>query len=204
MPKRKQRLNVAMVGSGFIARAHSNAFHQVTHFFDVPYEMETKVICGRTPAKLDAFAAQWGWKETATDWRSVVTRADVDIVDIATPNALHAPIALAAANAGKIILCEKPLAMSAAEARQMSGAIGSHPSLVWFNYRRIPAVAFAKQLIDEGRIGQVFHYRSHYFNQSGVDPARRGVVGWAGNVADNNVGAGEAGAGVLGLSAPGQ
>jgi len=172
MPKRKQRLNVAMVGSGFIARAHSNAFHQVTHFFDVPYEMETKVICGRTPAKLDAFAAQWGWKETATDWRSVVTRADVDIVDIATPNALHAPIALAAANAGKIILCEKPLAMSAAEARQMSGAIGSHPSLVWFNYRRIPAVAFAKQLIDEGRIGQVFHYRSHYFNQSGVDPAK--------------------------------
>src|SRR5437764_10973088 len=119
MPQRKQTLNIAMIGSGFIARAHSNAFNQVAHFFDVPFELETKVICGRTPAKLDVFAAQWGWQENASDWRSVVTRADVDLVDIATPNALHAPIALAAVQAGKIILCEKPLAMSAAEAQQM-------------------------------------------------------------------------------------
>jgi len=172
MPERKQILNIAMVGSGAIARAHSNAFHQVGHFFDVPFELRRKVVCGRTPAKLDAFAAQWGWEETATDWRTAVIRPDIDIVDIATPNALHAPIALAAAHAGKIVLCEKPLAMSVGEAEQMAQAVHGRPNLVWFNYRRIPAVAFAKQLIEDGRIGQVFHYRSYYFNQSGADPAK--------------------------------
>jgi predicted dehydrogenase len=172
MPERKRQLNIAMVGSGFIARAHSNAFHQVIHFFDIRFELHKQVICGRTQAKLEAFAAQWGWEQTALDWQSAVTRTDIDIVDIAAPNALHAPIALAAAEAGKIIFCEKPLALSVAEAEQMTQAVADRPNLVWFNYRRVPAVVFAKQLIDEGRIGQVFHYRSHYFNQSGVDPAK--------------------------------
>src|SRR5262249_5852318 len=110
MPERKPQLNIAMVGSGFIARAHSNAFHQVIHFFDIPFELHKKIICGRTQAKLEAFAAQWGWEETALDWQSVVTSPAVDIVDIATPNDLHAPIALTAAAAGKILFCEKPLA----------------------------------------------------------------------------------------------
>jgi predicted dehydrogenase len=168
----KQPLNIAMVGSGFIARAHSNAFHQVMHFFDVPFELHKKVLCGRTQSKLDAFAAQWGWEETALEWQSVVSRPDIDIVDIATPNALHEPIAIAAAQAGKIVFCEKPLALSVSEAVKMTQGVRGRPNLVWFNYRRIPAVAFAKQLIDEGRVGQVFHYRSHYFNQSGVDPAK--------------------------------
>jgi predicted dehydrogenase len=172
MSERKQPLNIAMVGSGFIARAHSNAFHQVMHFFDTPFELRKKVICGRTQSKLDAFAAQWGWEETAVEWQAVVSRSDIDIVDIATPNALHAPIAIAAAQAGKIVFCEKPLALSVFEAAKMTQAVRGRPNLVWFNYRRVPAIAFAKQLIDEGRIGQVFHYRSHYFNQSGVDPAK--------------------------------
>src|SRR6266516_3531952 len=110
MRQAKKRLSIAMVGSGFIARAHSNAFHQVGHFFDIEYSLQTKIVFGRDQAKLDAFAAQWDWEEVSLDWESVVSRADIDIVDIAVPNALHAPVALAAVAAGKIILCEKPLA----------------------------------------------------------------------------------------------
>ena len=97
----KQRLNIAMIGTGAIAKAHSNAFRQVGHFFDSPYELDLKAICGRTPAKLESAAALWGWAETATDWQAVVQRADIDVIDIAVPNALHAPIAIAAAKAGK-------------------------------------------------------------------------------------------------------
>jgi predicted dehydrogenase len=165
-------MNIAMVGTGFIARAHSNAFHQVGHFFDVPFALRTKVVCGRDQSRLEAFARQWEWQETAAEWESVVGRPDIDIVDIAAPNALHAPIAIAAARAGKIVLCEKPLALSVAEAEAMEEAVGNLPNLVWFNYRRVPAIALAKRFIDEGRLGQVFHYRSYYFNQSGVDASK--------------------------------
>jgi predicted dehydrogenase len=172
MPESKKQLNVAMVGSGFIARAHSNAFHQVHHFFDSPFKLKTKLVCARDSAKLEAFARQWDWEETATDWQSVVRRQDIDIIDIAVPNAMHAPIALAAAQTGKMIFCEKPLAMSVDEARTMADAVRGKPNLVWFNYRRAPAVAFARQLIDEGQMGQPFHYRSYYFNSSGADPAK--------------------------------
>jgi len=167
---------VAMIGHGFIGRLHSNAFHQVGHFFENPYELRPRVICGRDRVRLETMAAQWGWDETETDWRAVVTRPDIQVVDIATPNALHAPVAIAAAQAGKIILCEKPLAMSLAEAETMAAAVRQVPNLVWFNYRRVPAVAYAKQLIDEGRLGQVFHYRGVYLNQSGNDPAK--AAGW--------------------------
>src|SRR5206468_8027778 len=159
MPDPKRQLNIAMVGSGFIARAHSNAFHQVSHFFDVPFSLCTKVVCARDRQKLEAFARQWDWQETALEWESVIRRSDIDIVDIAVPNALHAPIALAAAKAGKIVFCEKPLAMSVDEARTMADAVRGKPNLVWFNYRRAPAVVFARQLIDEGRLGDPFHYR---------------------------------------------
>jgi predicted dehydrogenase len=171
MPEAKQ-LNIAMIGSGFIARAHSNAFQQVGHFFETPYSLNLKVVCGRDQSKLEAFARQWGWTETAADWQEVVGRKDIDVVDIAVPNALHAPVAMAAAKAGKMILCEKPLALSLAEAQAMAAAAKDVPNLVWFNYRRVPAVAFAKQLITEGKLGEVYHYRSYYFNQSGVDPAK--------------------------------
>jgi predicted dehydrogenase len=171
MPETKQ-LNIAMIGSGFIARAHSNAFLQARHFFEFPYTLNLKVVCGRNQPKLQAFAQRWGWAEAAADWEQVVGRTDIDIVDIAVPNALHAPIAMAAAKAGKMLFCEKPLALSLPEAQTMAAAVKGVPNLVWFNYRRVPAVAFAKQLITEGKLGKVYHYRSYYFNQSGVDPTK--------------------------------
>jgi predicted dehydrogenase len=183
----KRRLNIAMVGNGFIAGVHSNAFHQVGYFFDVPFSLRTKVICGRDRQKLDTFASKWGWEETSLDWESTVARKDIDIVDIAVPNWLHASIAMAAAKAGKILFCEKPLALTVAETTEMIKAVGELPNLVWYNYRRAPAVVFAKQLIDEGRIGEPFHYRAYYFNQSGVD--RRKAQSWRYRRAESGSGA---------------
>jgi len=168
----KAKLNVAMIGSGFIANVHSNAFRQVGHFFDIPYDVGCKVICGRTPSKLEKTASRWGWNEIETDWQKIIARKDIDAVDIAVPNALHSAIAIAAAEAGKIVICEKPLASTLEEAERMTRAVQRTPNAVWFNYRRIPAVVFAKQLIDQGRIGQAFHYRALYLNQSGNDPSK--------------------------------
>lgn len=161
-----------MIGYGFMGRAHSNAFHQVNHFFDTPYDLRLKIICGRDRGKLQAVASQWEWQEMAADWREIVSRPDIDIVDIAVPNALHAPIALAAAQAGKMILCEKPVATSLADAERMAQAASGLPNLVWFNYRRVPAIAFAKRLIEEGKLGKIFHYRATYMNQSGNSPEK--------------------------------
>jgi predicted dehydrogenase len=172
MSQSKKRLNVALIGSGFMCDAHSNAFCQVSKFFQGNFELCRKVICGRDRARLEAKASRWGWDETETDWRAVVSRADIDIIDIAVPNAMHAPIAIAAAEAGRIVLCEKPLAMSLQEAEKMAAAARAVPNLVWFNYRRVPAVAFAKQLIDQGQLGRTFHYRAVYLNQSGADPSK--------------------------------
>ncbi len=172
----KQKLNMAMIGSGFIAKAHSNAFRQVGHFFPSPFEFRLKVVCGRNRAKLDAMVSQWGWEEISTEWHEVVNRRDVQVVDIAVPNALHAPIALAAAEAGKMVLCEKPLAVSLEEATRMARALQHLPNMVWFNYRRVPAIALSKKLIEEGRIGEPYHYRTLYLNQSGNDPAK--ASGW--------------------------
>src|SRR5438105_9423691 len=172
MTERRQTLNVAMMRHGFSGRVHSNAFHQVGHFVDIPYKLHVKVVCGRDRTKLDAMASQWGWEGTETDWRAVISRPDIQIVDIAAPNVLHAPITLAGAQAGKIVLCEKPLAMSLEEAESMARVVRHVPNLVWFNYRRVPAVAFAKRLIEEARIGQTFHYRATYLNQSGNDPTK--------------------------------
>jgi predicted dehydrogenase len=168
----KAKLNVAMIGTGFIANVHSNAFRQVGHFFDIPFDLCRRVICGRDRTKLEKISSRWGWNETETDWRKVVARKDIDAIDIAVPNALHSAIAIAAAEAGKIILCEKPLASSLEEAERMAKAAQRIPNAVWFNYRRIPAVVLAKQLLTEGRIGEVFHYRALYLNQSGNDPSK--------------------------------
>jgi myo-inositol 2-dehydrogenase/D-chiro-inositol 1-dehydrogenase len=172
MSQAKKKLNIAMIGTGFIARAHSNAFRQVGHFFDTPYELELKALCGRNAEKREAMAGVWGWAETASDWQDVVGRPDIDIVDIATPNVLHAAIALEAARAGKMIFCEKPLAMSVEEAEAMAQATGNLPNLVWFNYRRVPAVALAKRMMEEGRLGRIYHYRAVYLNESGNNPAK--------------------------------
>ncbi len=185
----ERTLRVALIGQGFMGRAHSNAFAQVKHFFVVPFDLRRSVICGRNQANLERTAATWGWEETATDWRAAVERKDVDVVDIATPNALHAPIAIAAAEAGKIVLCEKPLAVSVEEGARMTEAVRHTPNMVWFNYRRVPAVAFARRLIEEGRIGEVFHYRATYLQEWGNDPTR--PPGW-------KLEKSEAGSGVLG------
>ncbi len=172
----KKKSNVAMIGSGFMGKVHSNAFRQVGHFYDLDCDLQLKVVCGRDRVKLEAAAALWGWEETETDWRKLIDRKDVDVIDVAVPNALHAPIAIAAAEAGKIVLCEKPLATSLEEAQCMAKALRSVPHLVWFNYRRLPAIAYAKQLIEEGRTGQPYHYRALYLNQSGNDPSK--ASGW--------------------------
>lgn len=175
MTKQSKNLNVAMIGHGFMGRAHSNAFRQVGCFFDIPYQLQLKVICGRNRSEIEDFAAHWGSQEGQTDWKSIVARKDVDVVDICAPNHLHAPIAIAAAEAGKIVLCEKPLAMDASEAKRMADAVRSLPNLVWFNYRRAPAIALAKQLIDEGKVGRPYHYRATYLQSWGRDPDRAGV-----------------------------
>ncbi|MCC6587957.1 MAG: Gfo/Idh/MocA family oxidoreductase [Bryobacterales bacterium] len=168
----KQRLRVALIGQGSMGRAHSNAFHQVNHFFDTPYDLDLALICGRNPENLQRMAARWGWRETATDWRAVMDRLDIDIVNIALPNYLHSEVALAAAGAGKIVLCEKPLATSVDDARRMAQAVRGKPNMVWFNYRRVPSVAFTRRLIDQNRIGAPFHYRGFYCQEWGNDPSR--------------------------------
>jgi predicted dehydrogenase len=160
-----------MIGQVFMGRAHSNAFHQVGHFCESYYDLILKLICGRNQPQLEAMATRWGWEGVSNDWEEVVERKDVDIVDICTPNYLHAPIAIAAARAGKIVLCEKPLAMSVEEAERMANAAQNVPTLVWFNYRRVPAIALAKKLVDEGRLGQIYHYRATYLQSWGADPA---------------------------------
>ena len=160
----RQKLNVAIIGYGFMGRAHSNAYRKVGNFFDLEYEPVMKVASARQQDQLDAFAANWGWQETDTDWRRVVERPDIDLVDICAPNNVHLEMGQAAAAAGKLIACEKPLAMDAAQGRQLVDAVAAagKPNMVWFNYRRVPAIALAKQIVDEGRIGRVFHYRARY------------------------------------------
>jgi predicted dehydrogenase len=165
-------LRVALLGQGFMGKAHSNAYCQAGHFYDLPYRIRRTLLCGRDAAALEKMARRWEWEETSTDWRSAIDRKDIDAIDISLPNHLHAPVAIAAAQAGKIILCEKPLAMTADEGRAMVEAARDVPTLVWFNYRRVPAIAFARQLIDEGRLGTIFHYDAAYRQQWGADPSR--------------------------------
>ena len=166
-------LNIGMIGYGFMGRAHSNAYRQVNHFFDLPYRPVLKAACARDADKVKAFADKWGYESVETDWRKLVERKDIDVIDICTPNNTHAEIAIAAAQAGKMILCEKPLAMNGA-GRQEDGRRRregrSVPNMVWYNYRRVPAVTFAKQLIDEGRLGRIFHYRAKFLQDWTISP----------------------------------
>src|SRR5205085_877336 len=153
--------NIGMIGYGFMGRAHSNAYRRVGNFFDLQSQPVLKAACARDKEKVGEFAAKWGYESVETDWRKLVERKDVDAVDICTPNNTHREIALAAARAGKMILCEKPLAMNAAEGEEMCRAVESAkvPNMVWYNYRRVPAVTLAKQLIDQGRLGKIFPSR---------------------------------------------
>src|SRR5438309_9809734 len=157
-------LNIGMIGYGFMGKAHSNAYCKVNHFFDLAHRPVLKAVCARSADKVKAFADKWGYENTETDWRKLLERKDIDVIDICTPNNTHAEIALAAAQAGKMILCEKPLAMNGPEGQKMVQAVekAGVPNMVWYNYRRIPAVTLAKQLIDEGRLGRIFHYRAKF------------------------------------------
>lgn len=148
-----------------MGRTHSNGYKRVSDFFpELKYGPELKVVCSRRNDKVRAFADQWGYESIETDWKKVIARDDVDAVDICTPNDTHAEIAIAAAEAGKMILCEKPLARTLTEAQQMTDAIekAGVNNTVWYNYRRIPAVTLAKQIIDSGRLGRIFHYRANF------------------------------------------
>jgi predicted dehydrogenase len=158
----KKKLNVAMIGYGFMGRAHSNAYRQVSQFFDLPYVPVLKAACGRNKEQVQAFADNWGYESVETDWKAIIARDDIDAVDICTPNHLHRDIAVAAAEAGKMVLTEKPLARNVAEGTEMVEAVekAGVANMVWYNYRRVPAVTLAKQLIDEGRLGRIYHYRA--------------------------------------------
>src|SRR4051812_30389690 len=159
-----KELRIGIIGYGFMGRAHSNAYAKVNHFFPLSHQVVRKAACARDAEKLKAFADQWGYESTESDWRKLVERKDIDAVDICTPNNTHLEIALAAAANGKMILCEKPLSMNTAEGRQMVEAVekAGVRNTVWYNYRRAPAVTFAKQLIDEGKLGRIFHYRANF------------------------------------------
>lgn len=170
MPK---TLNVGMVGYKFMGRAHSNAWLKADKFFDLKARPVMKLICGRDKAGVAQAAFRWGWQQFVTDWRDVVNDPTIDIVDINTPNDAHADIAIAAARAGKAVLCEKPLALDVPTATRMAAAVkqASVTNMVCHVYRRIPAIALMKKMIAAGDLGQIYHYRARYAQDWIVDPA---------------------------------
>lgn len=168
----KKKLNVGMVGCGFMGRVHSNAYRRVSNFFDVEYEPVLKAVCDQNEERLKKFADTWGYESTETDWRKLVERDDIDAVEICVPNFLHKEIAIAAAEQGKMVITEKPLARTGAEGEPMVEAVekaGVH-NTVTYNYRRIPAVSLAKQLVDEGKLGKIFHYRANFLQDWTISP----------------------------------
>lgn len=167
----KKKLNVAMVGAQFMGKTHSNAWRKVGMFFDLPYEPVMKVLCGKTPADM-ANAEKWGWQETSENFEEVVNRPDIDVVDICTPNFLHAPVAIAAAKAGKAVICEKPLANTLPEALKMLDAVkkANVKHMCGFSYRYAPAVAAIRNMIKKKVLGEIFHFRAAYQQDWIVDP----------------------------------
>ncbi len=157
-------LNIGMIGYGLMGRAHTNAFRQVSQFFKLEHRPVLKAICGRDGVKAAEFAANWGYESVETDWKAMIARPDIDLIDIAATNNVHAEIAIAAAKAGKIVMCEKPLGMNPAESLKMVAAVekAKVANMVWYNYRRAPAVTLAKMIIDEGKLGKIFHYRAKF------------------------------------------
>ncbi|MFD2349112.1 Gfo/Idh/MocA family protein [Nonomuraea ferruginea] len=165
-------VGVGMIGYAFMGRVHSQAWRNVAAFFDLPVTPRMRVIAGRSKDATEAAAERLGWDEAVTDWREVVGRADVDVVDICTPGDTHAEIAIAALRAGKHVICEKPLANTVPEAEAMAAAAASATgkSMVAFNYRRVPAIALARRLVEEGRLGEIRHVRAQYLQDWIVDP----------------------------------
>jgi len=161
----KKKLRIGLIGCGFMGRTHSNGYNRVRNFFpELAYEPVLKAVCARNEEKVKAFADQWGYESFETDWKKLIARDDIDAVDICAPNNMHAEIAIAVAKAGKMILCEKPLSRNLAEGEQMVDAVqkAGVKNMIWYNYRRIPAVTLAKQIIDSGKLGRIFHYRANF------------------------------------------
>ena len=161
----KKELRIGLIGCGFMGRTHTNGYKRVGDFFpELEYRPVLKAVCSRSKDKAQVFADQWGYESVETDWKAVIARDDIDAVDICAPNNMHAEIAIAAAKAGKMILCEKPLARTLTEAKLMVDAIekAGVNNTVWYNYRRVPAVTLAKNIIDSGKLGRIFHYRANF------------------------------------------
>ena len=159
-----KELRIGMIGYGFMGRAHTNAYKRVNDFFELEYRPVLQAACGRNAEAVQKFANNWGYQSIETDWKKLVERDDIDAVDICVPNNLHREISLAATAAGKMILCEKPLAMNSAEGEEMCQAVESAgvPNMVWYNYRRVPAVTLAYNIIASGDLGRIFHYRANF------------------------------------------
>ena len=170
-----KKINIGMIGCGFMGRVHSNAYCKINKFFTIGHKPVLKVVCDNNEDKVKKFADNWGWENSETDWRKVIARDDVDLIDICTPNNTHYDIVMAAAKAGKIIVCEKPLAMNAQEAKVMTEVVEKtgKPNMVWFNYRRVPAITLAKQLVEQGPLGRIFHYRAKYLQDWTISPGLR-------------------------------
>ena len=184
-----ETINIGIVGTKFMGRAHSNAFMDVSHFFDLPASPVLRAACGRNRPELETFARRFGWQTTETSWERMVARDDVDLVDICTSNVTHMPIAVAAARAGKHVLCEKPIAMNAREARRMLDAAreAGVRHMVAFNYRRVPAIVLARQMIEEGKIGTIRHFNAVYYQDWLVDP--NSPIVWRHDVKEGGSGA---------------
>src|SRR6188508_3135463 len=175
MTSTRPTLPVGMVGYAFMGAAHSQAWRTAPHFFDLPLRPELRALCGRDPVRVAEAARQLGWRSTETDWTRLLLRDDIDLVDICTPGDTHAEIAIAALEAGKHVLCEKPLANSVDEAKAMAAAAERAAdwgviAMVGFTYRRTPAIALARQLVSEGRIGDIRHVRAQYLQDWLSDP----------------------------------
>lgn len=175
MSAERNQLGVGMVGYSFMGIAHSQAWRNVNRFFDVPAQVDMAAISGRNEQAVGEAADTLGWRTSETDWKALLSRDDVDVIDICTPGDSHAEIAIAALEAGKHVLCEKPLANSVEEAEAMAAAAASAReqgvrSMVGFNYRRVPAIAFARKLIADGRLGTIRHVRAQYLQDFITDP----------------------------------
>ncbi len=175
-------LNVGIIGYGFMGRTHANAYRSVGNFFELPFRPVLHTVCGLDEDEARSFAQRWGFQGHTTDWRKVIDDDNIRVVDICVPNNMHAEIAVAAAEAGKAILCEKPLALNSSQAMRMVEAVekAGVPNMVSFNYRRVPAVALARQIIDEGKLGRIFHYRANFLQDWTIsaDVPQGGMATW--------------------------
>jgi predicted dehydrogenase len=161
----KPRINICLIGQKFMGRAHSNAYLKVDKFFDLPVNVIRHTVCGQNRVELEKFQEKWHWHNCSVNWKQVIANPEIDLVDITAPNHQHLEMALAALEAGKHVACEKPLAGTLAEARKMRDAAAKakkSKTFVWYSYRRVPAVAFAHQLVKQGRIGRIYHIRAYY------------------------------------------